>query len=71
MIILDKPFNPAVLEQLKGRIDRMGQKNPVTYFELRSNSIIEQRINDIIEKKEKLSKEMLAVEVMKWKNRAC
>jgi len=65
MIIIDKPYNPAKVSQLMGRIERKGQLHPMTFYELNSNSVIEARINKILEKKEKLSERILAREVMK------
>jgi SNF2 family DNA or RNA helicase len=64
LIIVDKPLNPAKLDQLKGRIYRKGQKVPVTYFELISNSPTEQRIESIISKKQVISQKVLAREVL-------
>lgn len=64
LIIVDKPLNPAKLDQLKGRIHRKGQEKPVTYFELISQSPIEQRIESIISRKKDISQKVLAREVM-------
>jgi SNF2 family DNA or RNA helicase len=64
MIIIDRPYNPAKLAQLKGRIERKGQKHPMTFYELNSSSVIESRINKILERKEKLSEKVLARKVM-------
>ena len=64
MVILDKPYNPAKLSQLFGRIERKGQIHPMTFYELNSNSVIESRINKILEKKEKLSEKVLARRAM-------
>jgi len=64
MLVLSKPYNPAKLSQLFGRIERKGQSHPMTFYELRSPSLIEARINKILEKKEKLSEKVLAKRVM-------
>lgn len=64
MIIVDKPYNPAKLSQLMGRIERKGQERPMTFYELNSPSIIEARVNAILERKEKLSERVLAQRVM-------
>ena len=64
LLIIDKPLNPAKLDQLKGRIYRKGQEKPVTYFELISQSPTEQRIESIISRKKSISQKMLAREVL-------
>jgi SNF2 family DNA or RNA helicase len=65
MLICDRPYNPGKLSQLRGRIERKGQTHPMTFYELNSSSVIESRVNKILEKKEKLSERVLAREVMK------
>lgn len=64
MILVDKPFNPAVLEQVKGRIDRIGQTHAMQYHEFNTNSIIEQKAYDIINRKGNTSEVLLAKDVM-------
>jgi SNF2 family DNA or RNA helicase len=64
LLIIDKPLNPAKLDQLKGRIHRKGQEKPVTYFELISQSPTEQRIESILSKKQNISQKVLAREVL-------
>lgn len=64
MILVDKPFNPAVLEQVKGRIDRIGQTHAMQYHEFDTNSIIEQKAYDIINRKGATSEVLLAKDVM-------
>jgi SNF2 family DNA or RNA helicase len=65
MIIIDKPYNPAKLSQLMGRIERKGQTEPMVFYELNSPSIIEARVNKILDRKEKLSEKVLAQKVMR------
>jgi SNF2 family DNA or RNA helicase len=65
MIMLDKPYNPAVIEQLKARIHRMGQKEAMIFYDLQTDLIIEKRINQILSEKRNLSASLLAKEVMK------
>jgi SNF2 family DNA or RNA helicase len=65
MIVINSSWTFSRMEQLRGRIDRRGQLHPMTFYELNSNSVIEARINKILEKKEKLSERVLAREVMK------
>jgi len=64
MILVDKPFNPAILEQVKGRIDRIGQTHAMQYHEFNTNSIIEQKAYDIINRKGTTSAILLAKDVM-------
>lgn len=64
LMIIDKPLNPAKLDQLKGRIYRKGQEKPVTYFELISQSPTEQRIEEILNSKKEISQKVLAREVL-------
>jgi SNF2 family DNA or RNA helicase len=65
MVMLDKPYNPAVIEQLKARIHRMGQKEAMTFYDLQTDLLIEKRINQILSEKRNLSASLLAKEVMK------
>jgi len=65
LIILNTNFNPMKVEQLRGRIERSGQKHPMIFYELKCSSVIESRIDQILKKKEKLSERVLAREVMK------
>jgi len=68
MILVDKPFNPAVLEQVKARIDRLGQKFPVQYHEFSTDSEIERRAYEIIGRKNITSSKLLAQEVFNEKH---
>jgi len=65
MIVINSSWTFSRMEQLRGRIDRRGQLHPMTFYELNSNSVIEARINKILEKKEKLSERVLEREVMR------
>lgn len=64
MILVDKPFNPAVLDQVKGRIDRIGQSSPMQYHEFDTGSTIERRAFEIIKRKGETSDILLARSVM-------
>lgn len=64
MVLVDKPFNPAVLDQVKGRIDRIGQKSPMQYHEFDTGSLVEERAFEIIRKKGETSDILLARSVM-------
>jgi len=65
MLILNYPYNYTDLEQLKGRVWRMGQKQNVIYYEVHSDSRIEERINTIVTEKKDLSKRVLSYEAMR------
>jgi len=47
----DLPWNPMRIEQRIGRIDRIGQKNPVRVFNFTFNNSIEHRIQEVLEQK--------------------
>jgi len=65
MLILNYPYNYTDLQQLKGRVHRMGQDKNVLYYELQSNSKIEQKIRSLVNEKKDLSKRVLSIEVMR------
>ena len=48
VVILDQPWNPAVLEQRIGRVHRMGQKNPVLIIHLIAEGTIEHGMLDLL-----------------------
>jgi hypothetical protein len=47
-VVLDLPWNPAVLEQRVGRIYRLGQKRPIDVYSLVSRGSIEERIASLV-----------------------
>lgn len=53
-VILDLPWNPAVLEQRIGRIYRNGQKSPVDVYQLVCSTGIESRIDALVGSKRKI-----------------
>jgi len=53
-MLLDLPWNPAVLEQRVGRIYRMGQKRPIDVYSLVSSDSIEERIASLVADKRAL-----------------
>lgn len=53
-INIDLPWNPAVLEQRIGRIYRLGQKRPITVYNLVTQGSIEERIAGLIGEKKAL-----------------
>ncbi|HOK93725.1 MAG TPA: DEAD/DEAH box helicase [Spirochaetota bacterium] len=61
MIFLNEPLNPAVTEQVEGRIYRMGQQHNVQYHKIYTeNSEIEQRVRELLERKKDISEFLLA-----------
>ena len=62
LINLDLPWNPMKLENRIGRLDRMGQKNPVTVINLLTKSTIEERVWNILTKKKELINKLLSLE---------
>jgi len=53
MVVLSSLHNPRMMDQLLARISRMGQKKPVTYYVLDSDSQIEQKLHaNTLEKNE-------------------
>jgi SNF2 family DNA or RNA helicase len=53
-VLLDLPWNPAVLEQRVGRIYRLGQKRPIDVYSLVSEGSIEERIASLVSDKRAL-----------------
>ena len=54
-IFLDEPWNMALKEQAIDRCHRIGQKNNITIYTLLCKDTIDERINDIVEKKGKIA----------------
>lgn len=48
VIIMDQPWNPAVLEQRIGRVHRMGQKRPVQVYHFISQGTIEHGMINVL-----------------------
>lgn len=44
----DLPWNPMVIEQRIGRVDRIGQKNTVKAFNMLTNNSVDQRVYEVI-----------------------
>lgn len=51
IINYDLPWNPMVVEQRIGRVDRIGQENIVLVFNMSVKGSIEERILDVLEKR--------------------
>jgi superfamily II DNA or RNA helicase len=47
----DIPWNPMKLEQRIGRVDRIGQKNPVKAFNFVFHDTVEERVHEVLEEK--------------------
>lgn len=47
----DLPWNPMAIEQRIGRVDRIGQKHPVTAFNMLTNNTVDTRVYEIIVEK--------------------
>ena len=59
VIHFDNPWSIAKKEQREGRIDRIGQKNKITIFNLIVTNSIDEYVLKILHKKQKLSEDML------------
>jgi SNF2 family DNA or RNA helicase len=47
----DLPWNPMMIEQRIGRVDRIGQKHVVQAFNMLTNNSVDQRVYEVIEEK--------------------
>ena len=54
-IFLDEPWNMALKEQAVDRCHRIGQKSSITIYTLLCKDTIDERINEIVEKKGKMA----------------
>ncbi|MGD7007271.1 SNF2 helicase associated domain-containing protein [Metabacillus sp. 84] len=59
VIHYDTWWNPAVEDQASDRAHRMGQTNPVNVIKLVTRGTIEEKMNDLQERKKKLIKEII------------
>ena len=48
LVNYDLPWNPMKVEQRIGRLDRIGQKQPVTIFNLSTTGTIEERVLEVL-----------------------
>lgn len=58
----DLPWNPMVIEQRVGRVDRIGQKNQVLAYNMLTNNSVDRRVYEIIEEKLSLILEQLGID---------
>ena len=63
VINLDLPWNPAKVEQRIGRAHRIGQRLPVNVINIIAQNTIEQRVLDILYRKQELFSEILDLEL--------
>ncbi|MFL5735502.1 MAG: SNF2-related protein [Chloroflexia bacterium] len=63
VINLDLPWNPARVEQRIGRAHRIGQVNPVNVINIIAANTVEQRVLEILYRKQELFEEILDVEL--------
>ncbi len=63
VINLDLPWNPARVEQRIGRAHRIGQTQPVNVINMIAQNTIEQRVLDVLYRKQELFEEILDVEL--------
>jgi SNF2 family DNA or RNA helicase len=63
VINLDLPWNPARVEQRIGRAHRIGQVNPVNVINIIAANTVEQRVLEILYRKQQLFEEILDVEL--------
>ena len=57
LVNYDLPWNPMKIEQRIGRLDRIGQKFPVTIYNLAYKDTVEDRVLDLLEHRIKLFEE--------------
>ena len=65
LVNFDLPYNPAVVSQRIGRLDRVGQKTAVNVIHLVAESTVEERVMKIIERKKRLFKEVIDRDILK------
>jgi SNF2 family DNA or RNA helicase len=63
VINLDLPWNPARVEQRIGRAHRIGQVNPVNVINIIAANTVEQRVLEVLYRKQELFEEILDVEL--------
>ena len=63
VINLDLPWNPARVEQRIGRAHRIGQVNPVNVINMIALDTVEQRVLEVLYRKQELFEEILDVEL--------
>lgn len=61
VIFADKPYNPAILKQAEDRCHRNGQKHPVTIYYLCMKNTVDEIIDRILKRKEKITDDTLII----------
>jgi SNF2 family DNA or RNA helicase len=51
LIFIDLPFNPQVIKQIEGRLDRIGQVNKMTIIRIITKNTVEDRVLEILKTK--------------------
>lgn len=51
LVNYDLPWNPMKVEQRIGRVDRIGQQNPILIFNFRVEGTIEERVLEVLDKR--------------------
>lgn len=64
LVNFDLPYNPAVIAQRIGRLDRMGQKTAVNVIHLVAERTVEERVLKAIERKKKLFEEVIDRDIL-------
>ena len=67
VILVHKPYNPDIVHQFEGRVNRQGQKNRVLIFELLADGTIDERIEEILFRKEEENRRMYSADTMRLK----
>jgi superfamily II DNA or RNA helicase len=58
----DLPWNPMIIEQRIGRLDRIGQKHPVEAYNMLTNNSVDLRVYKVIEEKLNFILEQLGID---------
>jgi SNF2 family DNA or RNA helicase len=66
LIFYDLPLSQIMYHQVLGRVDRIGQENPVLISRLVTNNTIEQRLVSLLDSKIKYTDQMLIDELSSW-----
>ena len=59
LYLFDSWWNPAVEEQAEDRVHRIGQRKPVLVLKLLTEGTIEERIQEVLERKRRLFEEVV------------
>jgi SWI/SNF-related matrix-associated actin-dependent regulator 1 of chromatin subfamily A len=65
VLILERPWTWAALEQMADRVHRIGQDRPVTVWLMDAESTIDERLATMIDKKRRIGDEAIATRVLR------